>query len=558
MRSLQIFDMVHHTPGEAPTVSAFTDPAHLAKLGFSGQVLLVPVSAAVTWESFDPRVFPVGSAARHWVESKAAALEAQFSRAKEAGVACLAMGDYIVLPRELVRLRVPDLAKKKAQEFAYEVKGEFTPDIHDPRVQELVRALIDSIFGRFPMLDGLVVRVGETYLHDLPYHTGGDPLSRGVESHVTMLTLLREMVCVKHGRKLLYRTWLSGIDENAAMYESVTEQVEPHPNLYFSIKHCVNDFHRTHRFSPPLGRGRHRQIVEVQCAREYEGKGAYPNYISGGVIDGFEEDANLMPAGSVRSLRELARGDQLAGVWMWSRGGGWGGPYIQDEFWCALNAEVLAGWVKDPARSDSELIAAFAASRGFDAEDSKRIEAICRKSAAAVVRGLASVKGGVNTWWTRDLYLGGVEDPASPMAETVARIVAGGRTEDILLERIESVRLWREIETLASELSTGDEPTRSFIRTSCSYGRALYEIIKEGWTVMLLDRQGGAADRIREAVARYDQAWAEYRRLAAKNNNCSTLYRDVYCRYVRDRGMIDQPGMGDSVARIRREVGCWK
>ena len=144
------------------------------------------------------------------------------------------------------------------------------------------------------------------------------------------------------------------------------------------------------------------------------------------------------------------------------------------------------------------------------------------------------------------------------MAETVARIVAGGRTEDILLERIESVRLWREIETLASELSTGDEPTRSFIRTSCSYGRALYEIIKEGWTVMLLDRQGGAADRIREAVARYDQAWAEYRRLAAKNNNCSTLYRDVYCRYVRDRGMIDQPGMGDSVARIRRGVGCWK
>ena len=110
--------MVHNTPGEVPYVSAFTDPAHLAHLGFTGQVLSAPVSAAVTWEYFDSRVFPAGSPARQWVEAKAAALEQQFSKAKAAGVACLAMGDYIVLPRELVRLRLPDLAKKKAQEFA--------------------------------------------------------------------------------------------------------------------------------------------------------------------------------------------------------------------------------------------------------------------------------------------------------------------------------------------------------------------------------------------------------------------------------------------------------
>ena len=547
--------MVHHTPGEAPYVSAFTDPAHLAKLGFSGQVLSVPVSTAVTWEGFDARVFPAGSPARQWVEAKAAALEQQFRRAKAAGVACLAMGDFIVLPRELVRLRVPDLARKKAQEFAYEVKGEFTPDIHDLRVQELLRVLVDGIFGRFPMLYGLVVRVGETYLHDLPYHTGGDPLSRGVASHVTMLNLLRETVCVKHNRKLLYRTWLSGIDENAGMYESVTAQVEPHPNLFFSIKHCINDFHRTHRFSPPLGRGRHPQVVEVQCAREYEGKGAYPNYSTGGVIDGFEEDLNLMPAGAVRSLRDLARGKTLAGVWMWSRGGGWGGPYITDEFWCALNAEVLAGWARDPSRSGSDLIAAFATSRGFDEADAKRLEAICRKSAAAVVRGLASVRGGVNTWWTRDLYLGGVEDPASPMAETAAKLIAAGRVEEIIAERAESVRLWREIEALAVELRSGDGATRAFVATSCRYGRRLYEIIEAGWTLMLLDRQGsGDTGRMRSALARYDRAWVDYCQLAADNKDCPTLYRDVYCRYIRDKGMIDQPGMGASVARIRRQL----
>lgn len=555
MRQGHLFDMVHHTPGEAPCRSAFTDPAHLAALGFSGQVVSAPVSAAVTWEDFDNRVFPAGSPERQWVEAKAAALSATFKAAKAAGISCLAMGDWIVLPRTLVTLRAPDLARVKARDFAYEVKGEFTPDIHDPRIQEMVRYLVDAIFGRFPELDGLVVRVGETYLHDLPHHTGGDPLSRGVESHVTMLRLLREAVCVKHGRKLLYRTWLSGIDEDAAMYESVTGQVEPHPDLIFSIKHCVNDFHRTHLFSPPLGLGRHQQIVEVQCAREYEGKGAYPNFIAGGVIDGFEEDANIPQKNVLKSLRELARQDIFAGVWMWSRGGGWGGPYIPDEFWCALNAEVLAGWTRDPARDVGGLIAEDARARGFDGDDAKRLEAICLKSAAAVVRGIASVKGGVNTWWTRDLYLGGVEDPAGPMAETVAAIVASGRTEEILAEREDSIRLWREIEALAGEMTSGPEATRAFIRTSCGYGRRLFEVIEAGWTLMLLDRQSvREAARMHGALARYDQAWSDYRQLAADNKNCPTLYRDVYCRYVRDKGMIDQPGMGASVERIRREL----
>jgi hypothetical protein len=550
MKSLSVFDMVHHTPGESPYVSAFTDPAHLARAGYTGQILPAPVQGAVTWEKFDPRIFPAGSDTRRWVEAKAAELETQFRHTKAAGLLCLAKGDYIVLPRELVRLHLADIAKTKPKAFEHDVKGEFTPSIHDPRVQNLVRYLIDAIFERFPDLDGIVARVGETYLHDLPYHTGGDPIVNGVESHVLMINLLREMVCEKHGRRLMYRAWMSGIDVDAAMYDEVSQRIEPHPNLWFSIKHCVGDFHRTHRFSPPLGRGRHPQLIEIQCAREYEGKGAYPNYIAGGVIDGFEEYARLMPAGATRSLRELVDGGTLAGLWTWARGGGWGGPYIKNEFWCMMNARVLARWANDPSRQDGELIRAFAAENGFDDGDQQRIETICRKSAAAVVRGIASVNGGVDTWWTRDEFLGGVEDPASPMAKAVAKVQADGRVEEIIAEREEAVRLWRDIETVAGALTTGDEATRSFIRTSCADGRILYDIITAGWTVLLL---GDGSDRMRAALRRYDAAWAEYRQLAATHKDCPTLYRDTYCRYVRDKGMIDQPGMGASVARIRQQ-----
>lgn len=60
------------------------------------------------------------------------------------------------------------------------------------------------------------------------------------------------------------------------------------------------------------------QIVEVECAREYEGKGAMPSYIAHGVIEGFSEVAH--PVG----LRHMVDSGLLRGIWLWSSGGGWG------------------------------------------------------------------------------------------------------------------------------------------------------------------------------------------------------------------------------------------
>lgn len=64
------------------------------------------------------------------------------------------------------------------------------------------------------------------------------------------------------------------------------DRVEPHPNLLVAVKHTQLDYWRTVPFNPTIGIGHHRQIIEVQCQREYEGKGAYPNYVGQGVING--------------------------------------------------------------------------------------------------------------------------------------------------------------------------------------------------------------------------------------------------------------------------------
>lgn len=162
------------------------------------------------------------------------------------------------------------------------------------RTQELLIAQIDGIFKRFPSLDGLTLRFGETYLHDTPFHLGGSPVRNGeigIEDHILLLNILREEICVKRDKKLFYRTWDFGYNfhTNPQYYLTVTNQIEPHPNLIFSIKYQQDDYHRMTPFNPTLGIGKHQQIVESQSRMEAYGKGAHPYYTAKGVIEGWPE-----------------------------------------------------------------------------------------------------------------------------------------------------------------------------------------------------------------------------------------------------------------------------
>jgi hypothetical protein len=74
-------------------------------------------------------------------------------------------------------------------------------------------------------------------------------------------------------------------------------------------------------------------------ADRYEGKASYPNYVMSGVIDGFPEMTTKV------GLKDIVKKPQLKGLWTWTRGGGWWGPYIHgNEQWVDLHARVLAKW----------------------------------------------------------------------------------------------------------------------------------------------------------------------------------------------------------------------
>ena len=162
----------------------------------------------------------------------------------------------------------------------------------------------------------------------------------------------------------------------------------------FDVKQCEDDFHRGNAFSKIIGQGPHPQIIEVQCAREYEGKGAYPNYIANGVIEGFEEHLNTMPAGKIRSLREFYQNSELLqGVWTWTRGGGWDGPYIKNELWCDLNALVMAQWANHPTDSQEAIFRRYAVGHlKLKGDDVDRFRELCFLSAKAVLGGERSAK----------------------------------------------------------------------------------------------------------------------------------------------------------------------
>ena len=500
-----ILDMVHHNPGGERYKSAFNLPEYLKQSGFNGKVyyLFDSPMLAINWDSVDPKICPKGSEYRKWVEKKAADLHAKFAACKKSGIKVYAMSDLILLPKTLV-----DMKNLK------DVLGDPT----NPKTEKYLRLALGQVFRDFPNFDGLVVRIGETYLQDAPYFYGKiDKKTDPEKTIIPLLKILRDEVCVKAGKTLIFRTWLS-FDTKLKSYMYVSNAIEPHPNLYLSIKHCEGDFHRSNPFSKVLGKGRHKQIVEVQCAREYEGKGAYPNYIAHGVIDGFEEHKSIK---GIKSIKELWEVGKLYGVWTWSRGGGWNGPYIKDEMWCDLNAWVMAQWANHPEASEESIFYRYAEETlGLTKEDAVKFRKLALLSERAVVRGRNSLEHDMMPFWTRDEGIGWPR-------------VTGDRKHN-LKEKDESVAMWKEIVELAKSIKWKDQHTAKFAISSSLYGLYLYEIYRA--LVYMEDCEHRKdKDGVKKWIAEYDKAWKAYNALPEQYPNViSTLYDKNYKVHLRN------------------------
>lgn len=534
-----VMDMVHHNPGEALTQSQYLEPEYLAKVGYGAKVFFLFDAAqfGIDWHDYDSSIFPTGSEDERWVREKEISITNGYNKAKQAGLDVYCMLDMIVLPKALV-----DKYKSRI------VDNEGKIDISLPQTQECIRYLIRSMFKSFPQLDGLIIRTGETYLHDAPYHVGNHPVRRGMHDHITLINILNEEVCSRLNKKLIYRTWDMGkLHSLAHHYQSVADSIAPNDNLYFSIKHTATDFWRMGLtkdsidystfdtywidesdkygvpFNPCLGIGHHKQIVEVQCQREYEGKGAHPNYIANGVINGFSE---LSGSSKPYCLSHLVGNDTYSGIWTWSRGGGWGGPYITNEFWIDLNSRVMALWASNPERSEEECFYEVASTMGIAANDLERFRHLCLLSADGVLKGQYSAYGNMYVNWTRDDSMTG----DAFTNKYLEKIINDGCIEKYITEKREAVEIWREIESIARSISFTSPEIGEFVVVSSTYGRIKYEILSTAWRIMLNGKNAELtgkpydATEMKSDIATYDKLWAEWHQLKKEHNCCASLY----------------------------------
>jgi len=169
-----VIDMVHNNPGESLQATVFRDPHKLAVWGYNGQGIMAEADSCETFDAIEPDILPKGGGAREWIEQHAKSLEQLAEQAHRSGLKAYAWFQFIVLPKAL-------MARDKNE--ICDAQGRI--DLERPMTQRILRAQISELFDRCPALDGLIVRTGEIYLFDSPYHTssGGGERKQDAKRH---------------------------------------------------------------------------------------------------------------------------------------------------------------------------------------------------------------------------------------------------------------------------------------------------------------------------------------------------------------------------------------
>lgn len=539
-----ILDMVHNNPGEPPFQTKYNDPEYIKSQGFNGMVTHWQINCAITYDNYEKGIVPKGSDTRKWIEKKAKEIDSKLDACEKAGIDVYPFTDFIVFPEAVWQKYGSQIgmAGKVVGSGGMDSRTR-KPNIQSKITQELLRAQIAGIFNRFPKLDGLTLRFGETYLHDAPFHGGGSPVrpdKEGIADHITLINILRDEICVKRNKKLFYRTWDFGYNfhNNPDYYLAVTNQIEPHRNLVFSIKYQQGDFHRMTPFNPELGIGKHQQIVESQSRMEAYGKGAHPYYSAKGVIDGWPEtryqinlDSNeftgkLNDRSSPRGIKDVLKSGLIKGVVTWSNGGGWQGPYIFHEIWTDLNTYVVSRFAQNPYRSEEDIFYDFAREKKFNDMDADKLRQIALLSIEGVRKGQCNSYTINRVWWARDEFFSVKEN-----APVVKKILQNNLAQKVLEEKAEASAIWQQIESISKQLDNPDKDLLEAIQVSCSYGRIKYELIEQMWILMLEDAATNRDKvKIDAAIAKYDALWEEWRALKASSKFCATLPTDMAFR----------------------------
>ncbi|MBC7981427.1 MAG: hypothetical protein H7Y36_12765, partial [Armatimonadetes bacterium] len=173
-------------------------------------------------------------------------------------------------------------------------------------------SLVTQILDDFPILSGLILRIGESDGNDVR-----DPIRTQLHLRHPRETNRLLRLLIPHfdsrSKKLILRTWTVGahhigdlIWHRGTLAETLYKIDSP--NFIVSMKHGESDFFRFLPLNRAFFRVKNPKIIELQARREYEGAGEFPSFIGS----------------QCESLaRELASAENVIGMSIWCQTGGW-------------------------------------------------------------------------------------------------------------------------------------------------------------------------------------------------------------------------------------------
>jgi hypothetical protein len=323
-------------------------------------------------------------------------------------------------------------------------------------------------------------------------------------------------------RKLIWRTWDLGNDgfhANPKVYDRVLAGVTNRAGLMFAIKHTQTDFWRYNDFNPNLGRGGVDQIVEFESAREYEGKGAFPNFTG--------------PFVAADLRRAAALG--VKGVWIWDFGGGWGGPALKSDRWVRLNIEATAKLALNPEASPRSLAEAWAA-KEFGPKSATNVAEMLMLSSECVRKCLyVEAFAREHRGWKPNLNL--LRDDLI-RGEVLKQLYDGSKNSlpEVFTEKDEAVTLAGRMKTLFQN-SRGDimaeRGEREYLESlsSLNYLEGLTQILDHYVKGMFSfyqwqeTREAATAARAQQELLAWRAAWQRYQTEVPELPGAASLYR---------------------------------
>ena len=515
------------------------------KWGYNA-VIIEPWPSLALYEQFNPAIYDASTYGqqRAWVEEQRRKARGEIDKAKALHLKIIAPGDVISFPRQMMDL------------YGARMSDGATPPhycIERDVVRAALSARLDEVLREFPEIDGIMVRTGENY--ELGPLAGNTPQSstctRGddLEKLAATVRLLDETVTQKHGRLLIQRAWDLGSDGAHAQTNNTTRLaslVGTPTQPMLSYKVTQTDFWRYNPLNPNLAQTTGPRMMELQAAREFEGKGAFPNYVGDIYAAGAPESPE---PGGLRA----ASGWGVDAAWVWPKGGGWDGPQIAADLWLDANNYALSRLLWDPQQDPKALAYNWAAQR-FGAAAAPGITALLELSPQAVLKGLYITcyatkqdAWSPNNLWVRDDIITGdyrlndIYQACKQEPDFSAAIAEKQEAVDLVDEMLAAY--WRV------EAAIPDRTLAREALVSLYYQRALFMSLQHYLSGMFYyyrfmdsngqDRQ--SKQRAETAFTSLEQSWQNHTQVAAAMPGAPSPFRDA--------------GMWASVRQAQGEMG---